>query len=77
MSTERDGWLQLDGWAGRTQQLVRVVGETPKRWRIRAICRTKLGGRCRWIYAGERALVPRHTITDEPIAGVGIVWGAE
>ena len=59
---QRDAWLLLEGWAGNTEQACLVIGETPKRYRIKAIARTKLGGRCRWIYAGETALVPKQAI---------------
>lgn len=36
------GRLQLDGYAGRTEQIVEVIGQTPKRLRIRAITETRL-----------------------------------
>ncbi|MBL8605196.1 MAG: hypothetical protein JNK72_24915 [Myxococcales bacterium] len=39
-----------------------IVGETPKRYRIRALTRTRLGGRDRWLEAGEEALVPRAAV---------------
>ena len=54
--------LGLQGWAGLTWQQVELIGETPKKFRIRAIQRTKLGGRCRWIDPGETTLVPKHAI---------------
>jgi hypothetical protein len=69
---ERDGYIQLDGWHGRIQQLVPVVGETPKRFRIRAITKTKLAGRQRWIGPGQTALVPKHGVTDKPLDRVPI-----
>lgn len=54
--------LRLQGWAGLTEQWVLLVGETPKRYRIRATETTKLAGRCRWIKTGEEALIPRHAV---------------
>ena len=54
--------LGLQGWEGLTWTRVEIIGETPKKYRIRALQRTKLGGRSRWIYAGETALVPKHAI---------------
>lgn len=51
--------LGLNGWAGLTWTPCLVVGETPKRYRIKAIQRMKLSGRDRWIEAGETALVPK------------------
>jgi hypothetical protein len=56
------GYLGLDGYAGRRYRKVEVVGETPKRYRIRAIERTKLAGRSRWLYPGETALVPKYAV---------------
>ena len=64
------GYLQLDGWAGRTQQEVEVIGETPKKVRIRAIRRTRLAGRCCYLNVGETTLVPKHAVRMEPANGV-------
>ena len=58
-----DAELGLTGWGGVTWQRVRVIGETPKRWRIQALTdRTKLGGRMRFINAGDTALVPKRAL---------------
>jgi len=57
------GTLHIDGWAGRIDQRVDVVGETRTRYRIRAIERTKLAGRGRWLHRGETALVPKAAVT--------------
>lgn len=64
MAAIRIGYLQLDGWAGRRDHKVEVVGETPHKYRIRAIERTKLAGRQRWINPGETALVPKYAVRD-------------
>lgn len=58
----RDAWLLLEGWHGNSEQAVQVIGETPKRYRIKAVARTRLAGRCRFIQAGEIALVPKHAV---------------
>ena len=58
------GDLMLDGWAGVRARQVEIVGETPQRYRIRAIERTKLAGRQRWINPGETALVPKYAVRD-------------
>lgn len=60
----RIGDLMLDGWAGARARQVEIVGETPQRYRIRAIERTKLAGRSRWINPGETALVPKYAVRD-------------
>lgn len=59
---ERGGLLCLDGWSGRVEQPVAVIGETPKRYRIRAITRTRLAGLYRWLKPGDTALVPKNAI---------------
>ena len=66
MSEPWRGWLQLDGWEGRTQQEVEVIGETPKRYRIRALTRTRLAGYCRWVQPGSVALVPKAAVRRGP-----------
>jgi hypothetical protein len=58
------GMLVLEGWAGRTKTPVEIIGMTPKRYRIRAVTRTRLGGRNRWLDVGHTALVPRHAVSD-------------
>lgn len=56
------GTLYTSSWAGTLKQRVRVVGETPKRYRIEALKRTRLGGRRRLIEEGETALVPKFAV---------------
>lgn len=62
------GILHLDGWEGRTQQPCLVVGETPTRYRIRALpggsLRLPKGrqGLVRILYPGTH-LVPKHSVT--------------
>lgn len=60
--TMQEAELVTDSFAGRLFQRVLVVGETPKRYRIQATQRIRMPGRCRWLYAGETALVPRESI---------------
>lgn len=63
----RYGWLVLVGWHGRSRQRVAIVGETAKKMRIRALERTRLGGRERWLQIGDETLVPRHAVElDNP-----------
>lgn len=56
-----DGVLRLDGWAGRTDVPVQVVGETSKRYRIKLMHDTRLPGR-REGRAGDVVLVPKYAI---------------
>lgn len=58
----RIGTLYTSSWAGTLKQRVNVIGETPKRWRIEALKRTRLGGRRRFIEQGETALVPKFAV---------------
>lgn len=57
------GVLHLSGYGGDSTQVVEIVGRTPKRIRIRAIERTRLAGRCRWLEPGHEVLVPEHAVT--------------
>lgn len=61
----RPGVLVMWSWGGETRQPVEVVGETPKRYRIRALHRTKIGGRNRWLERGDKALVPKGAVRFE------------
>lgn len=58
------GWLVLDGWQGLIRREVQVIGETPKRYRIRALTRTRLAGRGRWLNPGQTVLVPKAAVRD-------------
>lgn len=57
----------LDTWAGRRYYAVEVVGETPKKARIRVLTPggVMLPGR-RYVQCGEVVLVPKHGIKDMP-----------
>jgi hypothetical protein len=61
----RVGYLVLNGWAGRSVTAVDVIGETPRKFRIRAIHHTRLGGRQRSLEAGETTLVPRTAVVTD------------
>lgn len=66
--TERPGVLHMDGWAGRVEYPVTIIGETPKRFRVRLLMGTRLPGR-REGYPGDVLLVPKSAVTDdEPIS---------
>lgn len=58
----RFAYIFLQGWGGATKQKVELVGETPKKYRIRALELTKLAGRARWIAPGQEALVPKTAV---------------
>jgi hypothetical protein len=52
-------------WGGfSTRTKVEVVGETPKRYRIRALTKTRLAGRMRYLEPGATVLVPKHAVRD-------------
>lgn len=65
MNPEQFGFVLLQGWAGLTKARVQIIGKTPKKYRIRALERTKLGGRDRYIEKGSEALVPQHAVALE------------
>lgn len=54
--------LVISGWHGVTAQKVLTVGMTAKRFRIRALTRTKLAGPGRWLEPGEEAMVPKYAV---------------
>ena len=60
-ATERAATLHVDGWAGRRDLPVVVIGETEKRYRIRASAGMALPGR--WLAEGQTALVPKLAVT--------------
>jgi hypothetical protein len=62
---EEYGFVLLQGYAGLSKQRVQIVGRTPKRFRIRALKRTRLAGANRYIEVGAEALVPKHAVVLE------------
>jgi len=61
----RYGWLHLDGYAGRTKQRIAILDVRPLTVTIRAITRTKLGGRDRWLEPGCTTTVRRFAVSFE------------
>ncbi len=59
---ERVATLEMDGWAGRSSSPCVVVGETPKRYRVRFDVRTRIAGRMRYAAPGEVVLIPKRAI---------------
>ena len=59
--------LVLDTWAGRRHYAVELVGETPKKARVRVLTPggIMLPGR-RYVNSGETVLVPKHEVVDLP-----------
>lgn len=62
-----DGLLVIDGWAGQSRQPVVIEGETPTRYRVRAVdeeLRLPLRGRgVRIVLRSGSVLVPKHAVT--------------
>lgn len=59
--------LVLDTWAGRRYYAVEIVGQTPKKVRVRVLTPggAMLPGR-RYVNCGETVLVPKHAVVDLP-----------
>ena len=59
--------LVLDTWAGRRYYAVELVGQTPKKARVRVLTPggVMLPGR-RYVNCGETVLVPKHAVVDLP-----------
>lgn len=68
-----EGFLQFDGWAGRWQSPVRIVGETSAKYRITSDKPVRLAGKNRWLSVGESALVPKHAVRRESAQGVEVI----
>lgn len=62
---KRIGVLCSESWSGRSEEKVEIIGETPKRYRIRADRRIKLAGRDRWLEVGDDVLVPKTAVRIE------------
>lgn len=66
---ERRGLLVIDGWEGRTYQPVVIEGETPKRFRVRAVnesLRLPSRGRgVRIILRSGTVLVPKSAVRED------------
>lgn len=59
-------YLCMDGWAGFHKEPVEIVGETPKRYRVRLLADCRLPGRLRFGKKGDVVLVPKYAVTDKP-----------
>lgn len=69
-ASARQAMLHTDGWGGRQRQRCLVVGETPKRYRVRAEPGGELrlplrGNGIRRIFSPGTALVPKYAVTFE------------
>lgn len=64
------GYLVIDGWAGRFEQPVWIVGETPTRYRVSPVedeLRLPMRGRgVRKILRGGTVLVPKTAVRRQP-----------
>jgi hypothetical protein len=79
--TERPAKIHLDGWAGHRKQAVIVVGETPKRYRVRPAGDTpvQVAGRRRWLHSNQTTLVPKDAVTFDDgceLAALAKRWAA-
>ncbi len=61
-------YLRLNSWAGRERVPVEIVGETPKRYRVKLLEAARLPGN-RQHAAGDVVLVPRYAVQQQ-----GDVW---
>ena len=70
--------ITLGGWHGLSEHEVLVVGQTPTRYRIRALTRTRLAGRYRYLAPTHEALITRKAVTflDKPWLICGLCGGS-
>ncbi len=52
----------LDGWHGRSSHPVKIIGETPKKYRCQLQEDGPLGGRNRWGIKGQIVLIPKTAV---------------
>ena len=62
---KKRAYLCFDDRAGRREEPVEIIGESPKRYRIVAARRIRLAGRGRWLEIGKDALVPKSAVRFE------------
>lgn len=58
-----NGWLHLQGWHGKSKHPVEIIGETPKRIRVRMCEKVNLPSR-RVADVGAVVLVPKYAVTE-------------
>jgi hypothetical protein len=63
----RYGILQMNSFAGHTKTRIEIIGETAKRYRIKAITTTRTAGALVYLEPGQIALVPKTAVTIEKI----------
>jgi len=56
----KTGVICVDGWAGRREYPVEIVGETPKRYRVKVLSDARLPRGIR--HAGDVVLVPKTSV---------------
>lgn len=65
----RRGVLVTEGWGGRQRQLVVIEGETPKRYRVRAVEEElrlpSRGHGVRKVLRSGTVLVPKYAVIEE------------
>lgn len=57
---ELKGKIVLDGWAGIVKYPVEIIGETPKRYRVR--CKNTFSIGRIYHFSGDEFLVPKHAV---------------
>ena len=58
----RTAFLCIEGYAGRIEQPVEIVGETRTKYRVRSDRRLRLGGGYRWAEPNTVVLVPKRAV---------------
>lgn len=56
-------FLCMDDWSGFHKEPVEIIGETPKRYRVKLLSNCKLPGRNRSGNIGDVILVPKHAVS--------------
>ena len=69
-----DGYIITDGWAGLGFFPVKILGETPKRYRVQLVERCRLPGRNKTGNAGDVILAPKGAVRQGQLVKVNGDW---
>lgn len=59
---EKQAVFKMPGWAGYSETPCLVIGEIPKRYRVKLVKRCRLPGRMRWGFEGQILLMPKRAV---------------
>ena len=58
-------YVAIQSWAGIHRVPVKIIGETPKRFRVEILADAHWPGRCRTVSKGEVRLIPKEHLRSD------------